>query len=153
MNEFIRVQKLDLAGKLTWQYEGRILRREPNAVVLEAYFNRPDMPFVDTVLKQNDRFIETFYMDRWYNIFEVHDRDDGALKGWYCNVGRPALVGSDTVSYVDLALDLWVTPDGRQTVLDEDEFEALKLSADERANARSALEQLKAAFKSKKPPR
>jgi len=153
MNEFIRVQKLDLAGKLTWQYEGRILRREPNAVVLEAYFNRPDMPFVDTVLKQNDRFIETFYMDRWYNIFEVHDRDDGALKGWYCNVGRPALVGSDTVSYVDLALDLWVSPDGRQTVLDEDEFEALKLSADERANARSALEQLKAAFKSKKPPR
>lgn len=153
MNEFIRVQKLDLTGKLTWQYEGRVLRREPNAVVLEAYFNRPDMPFVDTVFKQNDRFIETFYMDRWYNIFEVHDRDDGALKGWYCNVGRPALVGSDTVSYVDLALDLWVSPDGRQTVLDEDEFEALKLSADERANARSALEQLKAAFKSKKPPR
>ena len=152
MNEYVRVQKLNLAGQLTWQYEGRVLRHEPNAVVLEAYFNRPDMPFVDTVFKQNDRFIETFYMDRWYNTFEVHDRDDGRLKGWYCNIGRPATVGPDTVSYVDLALDLWVTPDGRQTVLDEDEFEALALSAEERETARSTLRDLRAAFESKRPP-
>jgi protein associated with RNAse G/E len=153
MNEYIRVLKRNLKGEVTWQYEGRVLRREPNAVVLEAYFNRPDMPFVDTVFKQNDRFVETFYMDRWYNIFEVHDRDDGGLKGWYCNVGRPAEVGPDTVSYVDLALDLWVSADGRQTVLDEDEFAALKLGSEERATARSALEELKALFESKRPPR
>jgi protein associated with RNAse G/E len=152
MNEYVRVQKLDLAGKLMWQYEGRVLRREPNAVVLEAFFNRGDMPIVDTVFKQNDRFIETFYMDRWYNVFEVHDRDDGRLKGWYCNIGRPATVGPDTVSYVDLALDLWVSADGVQTVLDEDEFEALRLGPDERETARAALRELKAAFESKKPP-
>lgn len=152
MNEYIRVLKRNLRGEVTWQYEGRVLRRDPNAVVLEAYFNRPDMPFVDTVFKQNDRFVETFYMDRWYNVFEVHDRDDGRLKGWYCNVGRPADVGPDTVSYVDLALDLWVSADGRQTVLDEDEFEALSLGAQERANARSALEELRALFESKRPP-
>lgn len=152
MNEYVRVQKLDLAGKLTWQYEGRVLRREPNAVVLEAFFNRPDMPLADTVFKQNDRFIETFYVDRYYNVFEVHDRDDGRLKGWYCNVGRPASVGPDTVAYVDLALDLWVSPDGKQTVLDEDEFESLRLAPEEREVARAALQELKAAFESKKPP-
>ena len=152
MNEHIRVLKRNLKGEVTWQYDGRVLRRESNAVVLEAFFNRPDMPFVDTVLKQHDRFVETYYTDRWYNVFEVHDRDDGRLKGWYCNVGRPADVGPDTVSYVDLALDLWVSADGRQTVLDEDEFEALSLGAQERANARSALEELRALFESKRPP-
>ncbi len=152
LNESIRVLKRDLAGHVTWQYEGRVLRREPNAVVLEAFFNRPDMPFVDTVFKQNDRFVETYYTNRWYNVFEVHDRDDGRLKGWYCNVSRPAEVGPETVSYVDLALDLWVSPGGKQTVLDEDEFAALNLDPDERAAARSALEELKAAFESKKPP-
>ncbi len=152
MNEHVTVLKLNLEGKVTWQYDGRVLRRESNAVILEAYFNRPDMPFADTVFKEHDRFVETYYTDRWYNLYEIHDRDDDALKGWYCNVSRPAVVGLDTVSYVDLAIDLWVSPNGKQTVLDEDEFEALPLDAEERATARSALGELKAAFESKRPP-
>jgi protein associated with RNAse G/E len=49
------------------------------------------------------------------------------LKGWYCNIGKPAVIEDDTVSYVDLALDLWVSIDGKQTVLDEDELEDLNL--------------------------
>lgn len=152
MNEPILVLKLDLAGKVTWQYEGRLLRREPHAIVLEAFFNRADMPFLDVVLKRNDRFVETFYDDRWYNIFEIYDRDDGRLKGWYCNVGRPAVLGDGTVSYMDLAIDLWVSPDGRQTVLDRDEFEALKIEPGERASALLGLEQLQHRFESDRPP-
>src|SRR5262245_50359661 len=111
MSEAIKVLKRNLAGEVTWQYEGRVLRRDPNAVVLEAFFNRPDTPFMDVVLKENDRFLETFYTDRWYNIFEIYDRDDGRLKGWYCNIGCPAVTADATVSYVDLALDLWVSAD------------------------------------------
>jgi len=130
-----------------WQYEGQVLRREPNAIVLEAYFNRPDMPFMDVVLKENDRFVETFYSDRWYNIFEIYDRDDGKLKGWYCNVGRPAVHTDGAVSYVDLALDLWVSADGKQSVLDEDEFNDLSLSDSERENALNALAELQRLFR------
>ena len=152
MNEKIRVLKLDLAGNVTWQYEGRLLRREPQAVVLEAFFNRPDMPFLDVVLKQNDRYVETYYADRWYNIFEIYDRDDGRLKGWYCNVGRPAVLGDGTVSYVDLAIDLWVSPGGEQTVLDREEFEALEIDSGERAKALEGLAQLQQHFESKRPP-
>lgn len=152
MNEPILVLKLDLAGKVTWQYEGRLLRREPHAIVLEAFFNRADVPFLDLVLKRNDRYVETFYTDRWYNIFEIYDRDDGRLKGWYCNVGRPAVLGNGTVSYIDLAIDLWVSPDGRQTVLDRDEFEALKIEPGERASALLGLQQLQHHFESERPP-
>jgi len=73
--------------------------------------------------------VEVYYTDRFYNIFEIHDRDDRYLKGWYCNVGPPAVMEADNrLSYVDLALDLWVVPDGVQTELDEDEFAALDLA-------------------------
>ena len=147
----IIVLKKNLADEVTWQYEGVVVRREPNAVILEALFNRPDMPFMDIVLKQNDRFVETFYSDRWYNIFEIYDRDNGQVKGWYCNVGKPALIEEDVVSYVDLALDLWVSKDGKQTVLDEDEFAALDLNAELRGAALQGLEELKALFKNNRP--
>jgi len=148
----ITVLKLNLAGEVTWQYQGRVLERGANCVVLEAFFNRDDMPFMDVVLKRGDRFVETFYTDRWYNIFEIYDRDNGKFKGWYCNVGYPALLEADTVSYVDLALDLWVTADGTRTVLDEDEFLALPIDVMTRTQAISALEELKRKFANKKPP-
>lgn len=146
MPERIRVLKCNLAGDVTWQYEGSVLRRESNAVTLEALFNREDIPFMDVVLKQGDRFVETFYTDRWYNVFEIHDRDDGILKGWYCNVGKPAALKHDSVAYVDLALDLWVAADGTQTVLDEDEFAGLPLDEETRRRARAALHDLQELF-------
>ena len=151
MNEPITVLKKNLAGEVTWQYDGHVLRREPNAIVLEAFFNRPDTPFVDVVLKKDDRFVETFYSDRWYNIFEIHDRDDDKLKGWYCNIGRPAVIAYGTVSYVDLALDLWVSANGEQTVLDQDEFEKLGLESEEREKAFDALADLQGIFKTQQP--
>jgi uncharacterized protein len=146
MRDAIKVLKKNLKDEITWQYEGQVLRREPNAVVLEAYFNRPDMPFMDVVFKENDRFVETFYTDLWYNIFEIYDRDDGKRKGWYCNVCRPAVLTDGAVSYVDLALDLWVSADGKQTVLDEDEFADLPLNDSERDKAWNALAELQQLF-------
>ena len=66
--------------------------------------------------------MEAFYNDRMYNIFQILDGPRGKLKRWYCNVSRPAVFNQDGVSWEDLALDLWVSPDGRQAVLDREEF-------------------------------
>ncbi len=90
--------------------------------------------------------METYYSDRWYNINEIFDRDSHERKGWYCNVTRPAEIGKDSVSYVDLALDLLVFADHRQLILDEDEFAALKLSEEEAQIARQALQELQGLF-------
>ena len=149
----ITVLKKNLAGEVTWQYEGVVLHREENAVTLEASFNRDDLPFLDVVLKRNDRFVETFYSDKWYNVFEIYDRDDKQLKGHYCNIGRPAVIEDGVVSYVDLALDLWVSADGKQTVLDEDEFEEMNFDRELRTQAYTALEELKKRFKQNDPPK
>ena len=142
----IKVQKKNLSGEVTVEYEGDVLQRDENSVTLEALFTREDMPFKDVIFKKGDRFVEYFYTDRWYNIFTIHDRDNGKIKGWYCNIGKPAEIKDDVVSYVDLALDLWVAADGKQTVLDEDEFEELDLSAELSAAALKGLEDLKELF-------
>jgi protein associated with RNAse G/E len=150
----ITVIKRDSQGRETWRYTGQILERGETFVRLEARFNREqDYPFQDTVLRVNDRFVETFYTDRWYNIFEIHDRDDDRIKGWYCNVGRPAVwEAADAISYVDLALDLWVSAAGWKEFLDWDEYARLRLDAATRARVREALYELAALFESKRPP-
>jgi hypothetical protein len=149
----IKVQKKNPAGEVTYEYEGVLLSREATSIKLEALFDRADMPFMDVVFKMGDRFVEYYYTDRWYNIFVIHDRDDGKIKGWYCNIGMPATFADGVVSYVDLALDLWVSADGRQTVLDEDEFQMLKLTEELRAGALYGLAELKQLFLNDKPPR
>ena len=152
MREKIVVDKLSPQGELKWRYEGEVTERGADRMVIEAFFDRDDMPFMDTSLKRGDRFVETYYADRWYNIFEIYDRDDGALKGWYCNITRPAEILDGRVEYVDLFLDLWVSANGAQTVLDEDEFLAADLDERTRRSARDALLELQNHFKSKRPP-
>ena len=142
MTDSITVYKLDHHGREVWRYPARVLARDAHSIRLEGFFNRDDTPVGPAVFKRGDRLVETFYSDRWYNVFAVYDRDDGALKGWYCNVTRPAMISDDAVSGDDLALDVWVSPDGAVTVLDEEEFAALALSDDDRDSARQALAQL-----------
>jgi len=71
---------------------------------------------------------------------------NGGLKGWYCDVARPAVVGDGTLVVEDLDLDLWVSADRRTILrLDEDEFAASGLSERDPAagaKARAALDEL-----------
>ena len=115
-------------------------------MVLEADFSFERVQVGGLVILKGDRFIETYYTRRWYNVFEVHDRDDDSLKGYYCNVGYPAQLQDGQVSYRDLALDLVVLSDGQQQVLDEDEFEALALPEAVRRKALEGLKQLQELF-------
>jgi len=144
MSNDIIVRKLDTAGDEKIRYPGRVLERTASAVVLEAFFSRERMELGFVTLKPGDRFVEYFYADRWYNVFVIYDVDNGRLKGWYCNVTRPAIIADGQVSAVDLALDLWIAPDGSARVLDEDEFAALPLAPEETAAARAALDELRA---------
>ena len=152
MREKIVVDKLNLRGELTWRYEGEVIARGADWLTLEAFFDRDDTPFMDTSLKRGDRFVETYSTSRGYNIFEIFDRDDGGLKGYYCNITQPARFVDGRVEYVDLFLDLWVSADGQQTVLDEDEFLAAEMDEATRTFAREALAELQSVFESKRPP-
>ena len=143
MND-ITVLKLDHEGREVLRYEGKVLWRAASFVCLRAVFGHDDVEFGDFSFRRGDIFTEWFYSDRWYNVFRIEDGTGGTLRGWYCNITRPAQIGEDVVSADDLALDVFVAPDGSLQLLDEDEFAALSLSEGERAAALRAVEEVRA---------
>ena len=118
------------------------MSKTPTSLTLEAHFDRDDISLHGLMLRKGDRFVETFYSDRWYNTFTIYDVQNDQLKGWYCNVCRPARIEDGHVFADDLALDLIVYPDGKWLILDEDEFADLELSQEEKECAQEALNEL-----------
>ena len=143
----ITIVKLDPQGREMWRYRGRILELKDRKIVLEAFFDRADMEIHGMMLRKGDRFLETYYTDRWYNLFEIHDLANEELRGWYCNICTPARMEGGVLSYIDLALDLLVFPDGRQIVVDQEEFEALQIPLTMHTQAREALKDLQSQFR------
>ena len=138
----LTVKKLNLDHELVIAYEGTVLQRTPDTIVLEARFQRVTLDLGYTTFEHHDRFIEYFFSDRWYNIFEIHSVHDDHLKGWYCNIAQPAVLGEATIEQVDLALDVWINPDGSYRVLDQAEFDALEIDRATRRRAQQAVGEL-----------
>jgi len=143
----VTVLKQNPAGELMYQWSGRLLSHADHEAVIEALFNAEIGQMVDIPLSKGDHFLESYFDDRWYNIFEIHDKQDGRLKGWYCNISAPAVIEPGQITFRDFALDLVVYPDGRQVVLDEDEFEVLECTAEERRLALEGLAALQVHFR------
>jgi predicted RNA-binding protein associated with RNAse of E/G family len=148
----ITIHKMDSDGHEVTAYPTRLLERGHNWMRVEGSFDRDDVALDEWTVRRNDRMVELFFDDRWYNVFAVHDGISDALKGWYCNITRPARFEPADVFAEDLALDLLVLPDGSCRVLDEDEFEGLQLSPQDRAHALAALSELKALAASRQGP-
>jgi len=145
----ITIVKQDHLGVEVIRYQGQVLMRTAAEIMIEAFFALEHAMMVDIPLLKGDKFLETYFTGHWYNIYEIHDRVSDHLKGWYCNVSYPAEISQSLVAFRDLALDLVVLPDGCQVVLDEDEFQKLVLSPDDRNNALAGLAALQDRFKEK----
>ncbi|MER7924388.1 DUF402 domain-containing protein [Streptomyces sp. NPDC096057] len=89
--------------------------------------------------ERGDVFTEYYWRDRWYAVKEVRD-GAGRLKGWYCDITRPATLSGTELVVEDLDLDLWVSADGSDVRrLDEDEFEESGLAVSDPAAATAAV--------------
>jgi len=146
INSDVTIIKNNHKGEEVWRYAGKIFVETPKGIIAEAFFNRSDLEFNGITLKEGDRFLELYLFGKWFNIYEIYDRDDELLKAWYCNITRPVRIIGQEIHYDDLALDLLVFPDMRQLALDEDEFIALGLNKTDQQNARSALNELQDLF-------
>lgn len=138
----ITVIKLSPSGEEKTRYPAEIVERFNNGVRLQAFWRNPARDLGYVCFEPGDRFTEYFYVDRWFNIFDIATAQ-GVRKGWYCNVAAPAIVSADCVEQIDLCLDVWVDPQGRPLILDEDEFAAdATLSAEQRSGAKQGLRNL-----------
>ncbi|MCL6738771.1 DUF402 domain-containing protein [Streptomyces neyagawaensis] len=111
------------AGRTKIRYPARLLGDDGVRVVVRADWASPgvrDFGFVR--FEPGDVFTEYYWRDRWYSVKEVRD-GRGGLKGWYCDITRPAVRSGGELVVEDLDLDLWRSADGTAVVrLDEDEF-------------------------------
>ena len=116
----VRVLKHDGAEHRRWN--ATLSRREEDLIVLDAEFDVEVTHELLGLIKRNTRTIEYYWLNRWYNVFRFL-KDDGSTRLWYCNINTPPQLAANTLSYIDLDIDILVQPDFSFQVLDEDEFE------------------------------
>jgi hypothetical protein len=131
------------AGRTKIRYAAELLADDGTHLVVRAPWageGARDFGFVR--FESGDVFTEHYWRDRWYAVKEVRT-GDGALKGWYCDITRPAVLEGDELTVEDLDLDLWVSEDSSSVLrLDEDEFEASGLRESDPAAAEQAVQAL-----------
>jgi predicted RNA-binding protein associated with RNAse of E/G family len=148
----ITVHLLKPGKGTTVTYTGELLRDEGAYRLVHARWELPRLDLGCVVFEAGDHFYEHYYTERWFNIFEVRAAA-GELKGWYCNVARPAQFDDAAITSEDLELDLFVPLD-RQGMcrLDVDEFEARDFDPATRAAALAALDELEQMARAGAPP-
>ncbi|MFD5190937.1 DUF402 domain-containing protein [Streptomyces sp. NPDC058357] len=131
------------AGRTKIRYPAEVVRDDGVRVTVRAPWAAPgvrDFGFVR--FEPGDVFTEHYWRDRWFAVKEVRT-GAGVLKGWYCDITRPAVLRDGELLVEDLDLDLWVSADGSSVLrLDEDEFEESGLAGRDPAAADAALRAL-----------
>ncbi|MFE6131200.1 DUF402 domain-containing protein [Streptomyces sp. NPDC056437] len=115
--------RLIKAGATKMRYPADVIVDDGTHLVVRAdYVSSGVRDFGFIRFEPGDVFTEHYWRDRWYAVKEVRT-GDGAFKGWYCDVTRPARLVGGELSVEDLDLDLWVSADRSAILrLDEDEF-------------------------------
>ncbi|MEV5439124.1 DUF402 domain-containing protein [Streptomyces sp. NPDC052682] len=128
------------AGRTKIRYRAALLADDGTRITVRAPWAGEgvrDFGFVR--FEPGDVFTEHYWRDRWYAVKEVRAAS-GALKGWYCDVTRPAVRAGAELVVEDLDLDLWCSADGTDVRrLDEDEFAASGLARTDPEAASAAL--------------
>ncbi|WP_298405465.1 DUF402 domain-containing protein [uncultured Chloroflexus sp.] len=128
------------------RYQATVLARDAQSVTVQAEWRLGRVDLGLFSIEPGDVMIETFYTNRWYNIFRAQ-RPDGVTRGWYCNLARPARIDDDVIETEDLEIDVIVSAD-RQCVeiTDLAEYEARGLALaepDTDAALRAAIAELR----------
>ena len=120
----IQAKKYD--GRIRKVWYGGVLSESPELIVLVAKFEE-DVHHNDLGhIKAGTISFEHFLFQKWYNIFRFH-QPSGELLAYYINISMPPILEGNTLSYIDLDIDVVVWPDKLVNVLDLDDFEKNQL--------------------------
>ncbi len=147
-----RIIKRDAHGNDQLSYNGVVRERNDRFLCVEASFALADRDLGYIHLRRGDVFREWFYSDCWFNIFRVQDVESEQVKGWYCNITRPAIIEPHQAAADDLGLDVFVYPDGQTLLLDEDEFDRLGLPLSEQQAAWEAVAMIQKMVRTRQHP-
>jgi uncharacterized protein len=139
----VRAFKYDGREHRSWS--AQVLRLEGSLITLDARFSEEIIHEALGTIAVGTHSLEYYWLDRWFNVFRFAE-PDGELRNYYCNVNMPPTFDGETLSYVDLDLDILVQPDFSYQILDADDFERnaqrYAYPVEVEANARRAVDEL-----------
>jgi uncharacterized protein len=109
-------------GGLHYRFQAQVVLELENTLVL---YRGPGVEIVSYrgSMTANRHLMVIFYGDRYHNVV-ISWHDDWTPHMHYVNIATPAKWDADTVTAVDMDLDiLRLTEDGKVIIDDEDEFE------------------------------
>ena len=119
------IQTIARRGKVV---QGILQEESSNRLVIEQqlHVRKPRRQFGRVAIGKGYLAEWVILRGRWYDVGKFYD-SKRRLTGYYCDIIRPVTrLLSDTTKtsiITDLFLDLWITPEGRYVVLDEDKLE------------------------------
>jgi predicted RNA-binding protein associated with RNAse of E/G family len=138
------------------QFEGVLREESRNRLVIEHQLRvrNPRREFGRVVVANGYLAVWFIFRGKWYDVGKFYDRKL-RFRGYYCDIIRPIsrLLSNPAKTSIitDLFLDLWITPEGKYVVLDEDELErALAKHTISRSLARQARRELRLLIQSTK---
>ena len=123
----VTIQYRRLPGEIR-RFQGLLRDESPNRLVIEQRLRvrNPRREFGKVVVAKGYIAEWFIFKGRWYDVGKFYD-GNRMFTGYYCDIIRPVsrLLSNTTKTSIitDLFLDLWITPEGRCIVLDEDEFQ------------------------------
>jgi len=109
------------------EYPGILRAESANMLTIESRIttSKPTVAFGKIVAETGYLAVWFIFKNRWYDIGKFYDQS-GKWLGYYCDIIKPVsklLVDkSRTVNLTDLYLDLWISPENKFLIFDEDEL-------------------------------
>lgn len=131
-------------NKPTERYECELVGRRPGEVALRYVSDRKfESERLGLTFPPGCVTIALYWEDRPYNFWGIYSPLNELL-GCLVHICKDLSVGKDSLSYLDMLLDIWFYPDGRHVVLDADEVEEClrtgRLTAEEKEYIEEAKE-------------
>ena len=123
MEDNISVRACKFDGSIHRKWNTKLINQDSSLIVLYGVFDFEIEHSALGFIKKDTRSIEYYWKESWYSVF-VFFEPNGKFRNYYCNINIPPEFDGDTLTFIDLDLDVMVSEDFNVTILDTDEFEA-----------------------------
>jgi protein associated with RNAse G/E len=121
MSEFIEIKRH--LNKPDERYRCELVRKDPGLVVLKYVSERAYESSGLGITFPSGCITLAFYREARPYVFWAIHAPAGELLGYLIHICRDLKFLEDSLTYLDLLLDIWFYPDGRHVILDENEVE------------------------------
>ena len=111
-------------NKETQRFRCTMLHREANYLVV-SFHSEKEGNIKDIIIPSGSTTIAHYWTDSDYVAWRMYG-PEGLLIGTLFHIAKDVIIASNHVRYLDLIVDIWITPDGKPRILDEDELEECK---------------------------